>query len=74
LRTALQTAQKVAQYRITQHQQYLSDFSKLPGNKPYMPFYTVKPYQPAGGGNAVQSAIDAEIARRAQTQRGGGMR
>ena len=74
LRTALQTAQKVAQYRITQHQQYLSDFSKLPGNEPYMPFYTVKPYQPAGSGNAVQNAIDAELAKRAQTQRGGGMR
>ena len=74
LRTALQTAQKVAQYRITQHQQYLSDFSKLPGNEPYMPFYTVKPYQPVGGGNAVQNAIDAELQRRAQTQRGGGMR
>ena len=74
LRTALQTAQKVAQYRITQHQQYLSDFSKLPGNEPYMPFYTVKPYQPVGGGNAAQNAIDAELQRRAQTQRGGGMR
>ena len=74
LRTALQTAQKVAQYRITQHQQYLSDFSKLPGNEPYMPFYTVKPYQSTGGGNPMQSAIDAELQRRAQTQRGGGMR
>jgi hypothetical protein len=74
LKSALQTAQKTAQYRIAQHQQYLSDFSKLPGNEPYMPFYTVKPYQPAGGGNAVQNAIDAELAKRAQTQRGGGMR
>jgi len=74
LRSALQTAQKTAKYRITQHQQYLSDFSKLPGNEPYMPFYTVKPYQPAGGGNAAQNAIDAELAKRAQQQRGGGMR
>jgi len=74
LRSALQTAQKTAQYRITQHQQYLSDFSRLPGNEPYMPFYTVKPYQPAGGGNAAQNAIDAELAKRAQQQRGGGMR
>jgi hypothetical protein len=74
LRSALQTAQKTAQYRITQHQQYLSDFSRLPGNEPYMPFYTVKPYQPAGGGNAAQNAIDAELAKRAQQQRGGAMR
>jgi hypothetical protein len=74
LRSALQTAQKTAQYRITQHQQYLSDFSRLPGNEPYMPFYTVKPYQSTGGGNAAQSAIDAELAKRAQQQRGGGMR
>jgi len=74
LRTALQTAQKVAQYRIGQHQQYLTNFSALPGAEQYVPFYTVKPYQPAGGGNAAQSAIDAELAKRAQTQRGGGMR
>jgi hypothetical protein len=74
LRTALQTAQKVAQYRIGQHQQYLTNFSALPGAEQYVPFYTVKPYQPAGGGNAIQSGIDAELQRRAQQQRGGGMR
>tara|TARA_R110000868_G_scaffold138456_1_gene352603 strand:+ start:5785 stop:7233 length:1449 start_codon:yes stop_codon:yes gene_type:complete len=74
LRTALQTAQKVAQYRIGQHEEFLGKFSALPGAEQYVPFYTVKPYQPAGEGNAVQNAIDAEIARRAQTQRGGGMR
>jgi len=74
LRTALQTAQKVAQYRIGQHQQYLSKFSALPGSEQYVPFYSVTPYQSGGGGNAVQSAIDAELAKRAQTQRGGAMR
>jgi hypothetical protein len=74
LRTALIAAQKMAQYRIGEQQQYLSKFSALPGSEPYVPFYTVTPYQPAGGGNAVQNAIDAELQRRAQTQRGGGMR
>jgi len=74
LRTALQTAQKVAQYRIGQHKEYLSKFSALPGSEQYVPFYTVTPYQPTGGGNAIQNAIDAELAKRAQTQRGGGMR
>jgi len=74
LRTALIAAQKMAQYRMNEHQQYLSKFAALPGLEQYVPFYTVTPYQPAGGGNAVQSAIDAELAKRAQTQRGGGMR
>lgn len=74
LRTALIAAQKMAQYRIGEQQQYLSKFSALPGSEQYVPFYTVTPYQPAGSGNAAQSAIDAELARRAQTQRGGGMR
>jgi hypothetical protein len=74
LRTALQTAQRVAQYRIGQHKEYLGKFAALPGSEQYVPFYTVTPYQPTGGGNAVQSAIDAELAKRAQTQRGGGMR
>jgi len=74
LRTALQTAQKVAQYRIGQHKEYLGKFSALPGSEQYVPFYTVTPYQPAAGGNAAQSAIDAELAKRAQQQRGGGMR
>ena len=74
LRTALIAAQKMAQYRIGEQQQYLSKFSALPGSEQYVPFYTVTPYQPAGGGNAVQNAIDAELQRRAQTQRGGGMR
>jgi hypothetical protein len=70
----LQTAQKVAQYRISQQQQYLSKFKELPGSEQFVPFYTVAPYQPAGSGNAAQSAIDAELAKRAQQQRGGGMR
>jgi hypothetical protein len=74
LQTALQTAQKVAQYRIGQHQQYLNKFSALPGAEQYVPFYSVTPYQATGGGNAMQSAIDAELAKRAQQQRGGGMR
>ena len=74
LRTALIAAQKMAQYRIGEQQQYLSKFSALPGSEQYVPFYTVTPYQPAGNGNAVQNAIDAELQRRAQTQRGGGMR
>jgi hypothetical protein len=74
LRTALIAAQKMAQYRIGEQQQYLSKFSALPGSEQYVPFYTVTPYQPAGSGNAAQSAIDAELAKRAQTQRGGGMR
>jgi hypothetical protein len=74
LQTALQTAQKVAQYRIGQHQQYLNKFSALPGAEQYVPFYSVTPYQATGGGNPMQSAIDAELQRRAQTQRGGGMR
>jgi hypothetical protein len=74
LRTALIAAQKMAQYRISEQQQYLTKFSALPGSEQYVPFYTVTPYQPAGGGNAVQSGIDAELQRRAQTQRGGGMR
>jgi hypothetical protein len=74
LRTALIAAQKMAQYRIGEQQQYLSKFSALPGSEQYVPFYTVTPYQPAGSGNAAQSAIDAELARRAQQQRGGGMR
>jgi len=74
LQTALQTAQKVAQYRIGQHQQYLNKFSALPGSEQYVPFYSVTPYQSTGGGNPMQSAIDAELQRRAQTQRGGAMR
>jgi hypothetical protein len=74
LRTALQTAQKVAQYRIGQHKEYLGKFSALPGSEQYVPFYTVTPYQSTGGGNPMQSAIDAELAKRAQQQRGGGMR
>jgi hypothetical protein len=74
LRTALIAAQKMAQYRMSEQQQYLSEFKKLPGSEQYIPFYTVAPYQPAGSGNAAQSAIDAELARRAQQQRGGGMR
>jgi hypothetical protein len=74
LRTALIAAQKMAQYRISEQQQYLSKFKELPGSEQYVPFYTVTPYQPAGGGNAAQSAIDAELQRRAQQQRGGGMR
>jgi hypothetical protein len=74
LRTALIAAQKMAQYRIGEHKEYLGKFSALPGSEQYVPFYTVTPYQPAGGGNAAQSAIDAELARRAQAQRGGGMR
>jgi hypothetical protein len=73
LRTALIAAQKMAQYRISEQQQYLSKFSALPGSEQYVPFYTVTPYQPAGGGNAVQSGIDAELQRRAKQQRGGGM-
>jgi hypothetical protein len=74
LRTALQTAQKVAQSRITEQKEFLSNFSTLPGAEKYVPFYTIKPYQPASGGNAAQNAIDAELAKRAQQQRGGGMR
>jgi len=74
LRTALIAAQKMAQYRMSEQQQYLSEFKKLPGSEQYIPFYTVAPYQSAGSGNAAQNAIDAELARRAQQQRGGGMR
>jgi hypothetical protein len=74
LRTALIAAQKMAQYRMSEQQQYLSEFKKLPGSEQYIPFYTVAPYQTAGSGNAAQNAIDAELAKRAQTQRGGGMR
>ncbi|NBR26098.1 MAG: hypothetical protein EBU08_20405 [Micrococcales bacterium] len=74
LRTALIAAQKMAQYRINEHQQYLNKFSALPGSEQYVPFYTITPYQSVGSGNAVQSAIDAELAKRAQTQRGGAMR
>jgi hypothetical protein len=74
LKTALEIAQKVARYRIAQHQEYLSKFSALPGSEQYVPFYTVTPYQPAGGVTPMQSGIDAELARRAQNQRGGGMR
>jgi hypothetical protein len=74
LETALKTAQKVARYRISQHQEYLSKFSALPGSEQYVPFYTVTPYQPAGGANPTQTGIDAELARRAQGQRGGAMR
>ena len=74
LKTALETAQKVARYRIAQHQEYLSKFSALPGSEQYVPFYTVTPYQPAGAATPMQSGIDAELAKRAQQQRGGGMR
>ena len=74
LETALKTAQKVAKYRISQHQEYLSKFSALPGSEQYVPFYTVTPYQPTGGANPTQTGIDAELARRAQQQRGGAMR
>ena len=74
LRTALIAAQKMAQYRMSEQQQYLSEFKKLPGSEQYIPFYTVAPYQSAGSGNAAQNAIDAELARRARQQRGGGMR
>jgi len=74
LRTALIAAQKMAQFRINEQQQYLSEFKKLPGSEQYIPFYTVAPYQSAGSGNAAQNAIDAELAKRAQQQRGGGMR
>ena len=74
LETALKTAQKVAKYRISQHQEYLSKFSALPGSEQYVPFYTVTPYQPAGGANPTQTGIDAELARRAQGQRGGAIR
>jgi len=74
LKTALETAQKVARYRIAQHQEYLSKFSALPGSEQYVPFYSVTPYQPAGGANPTQTGIDAELAKRAQQQRGGGMR
>ena len=74
LKTALETAQKVARYRIAQHQEYLSKFSALPGSEQYVPFYSVTPYQPAGGANPMQTGIDAELAKRAQQQRGGGMR
>lgn len=74
LKTALEIAQKVARYRISQHQEYLSKFSALPGSEQYVPFYTVTPYQPAGAATPMQSGIDAELARRAQNQRGGGMR
>jgi hypothetical protein len=74
LKTALETAQKVAKYRIVQHQEYLSKFSALPGSEQYVPFYSVTPYQPAGAATTMQTGIDAEIAKRAQQQRGGGMR
>ena len=56
LRTALIAAQKLAQFRINDQQEYLTKFSALPGSEQYVPFYTIKPYQPlvpAAGGAPV---------------------
>jgi hypothetical protein len=47
LRTALIAAQKMAQFRINEQQEFLTKFSALPGSEQYVPFYTIKPYQPA---------------------------
>jgi len=45
LRTALIAAQKMAQFRINEQQEFLTKFSALPGSEQYVPFYTIKPYQ-----------------------------
>jgi len=61
LRTALIAAQKMAQFRINEQQEFLTKFSALPGSEQYVPFYTIKPYQssaPAAGGADVRSQAD----------------
>jgi len=74
LRTALIAAQKMANYRLDDQEKFLGKTIKLPGMEEYRDIYTIDRYKPTGGGNAAQNAIDAELAKRAQTQRGGGMR
>jgi hypothetical protein len=74
LRTALIAAQKMANYRLEDQAKFLEKTIKLPGMGEYRDIYTIDRYRPTGGGNAAQNAIDAELAKRAQQQRGGGMR
>lgn len=74
IQQSLATAQKVARYRLQAQQDYLGRVSKLPDFQQFAPMYQVTPYQPAGGATPMQSGIDAELAKRAQQQRGGAMR
>jgi len=59
--TALNTAQKVARYRLKLQEDYLQSASKLPGFEQFAPMYKVTPYSSGGGGNSLLNAIDQQL-------------
>jgi hypothetical protein len=60
--TALNTAQKVARYRLKLQEDYLQSASKLPGFEQFAPMYKVTPYSGgSGGGNPLLNAIDQQL-------------
>ena len=69
--TALNTAQKVARYRLKLQEDYLQSASKLPGFEQFAPMYKVTPYGGGGGGsNPLLNAIDQQL----QLRSSGGQR
>jgi hypothetical protein len=58
--TALNTAQKVARYRLKLQEDYLQSATKLPGFEQFAPMYRVTPYG-GGGGNPLLNAIDQQL-------------
>lgn len=69
--TALNTAQKVAKYRLKLQEDYLQSASKLPGFEQFAPMYKVTPYGGGGGGgNPLLNAIDQQL----QLRSSGGQR
>jgi len=69
--TALNTAQKVAKYRLKLQEDYLQSASKLPGFEQFAPMYKVIPYSGGGGGgNSLLNAIDQQL----QLRSSGGQR